>query len=323
MKSFTFAVLVYNHEKWILEHLESIKYLINRYKPSIVDIIINDDSSNDNSINIINSWLEKNSDLFRQTIKIYNQKNIGTVSSTKNIINQCKTENLKITAGDDVYSFENIFYFSENFLDSQIISGIPYYLEQGELFNSNYSNALHLASSIIYKNNKRFSYLHATNAPNIIYSLNKLKEAIHHPLFKKIKLVEDLLIQVLISEEDFKFMQINKIFVYYRRTVGSTYLIKESQFCKDQQAIMKYQISKSGIIESLIIKNKYFCFGIRNKIFKYLFNLPFYIFIIKTFLNSFKVIKDLVSFNVDNSLKLHKKHYYQIKEISKSHINEI
>ena len=43
---FTFLTVAYNHEKFILEHLESIRYLVNNYGDGIdVSIIINDDCS--------------------------------------------------------------------------------------------------------------------------------------------------------------------------------------------------------------------------------------------------------------------------------------
>ena len=40
---FTFLALAYNHEKYIIEHLESIKYLVEKYGSGInCKIIIND-----------------------------------------------------------------------------------------------------------------------------------------------------------------------------------------------------------------------------------------------------------------------------------------
>ncbi len=47
--SFSFLVLVYNQESYVIDHLESIKYLVLRYAKNIdVDILINDDCSIDN-----------------------------------------------------------------------------------------------------------------------------------------------------------------------------------------------------------------------------------------------------------------------------------
>ena len=53
-KSFAFLVLCHNQEDYIIEHLESIKYLSLKYGDNIdIDIIINDDFSNDSSPKLI------------------------------------------------------------------------------------------------------------------------------------------------------------------------------------------------------------------------------------------------------------------------------
>ena len=44
MKSFAFLVLAYNHELFIIDHLESIKFQILTYGKGLeIDLIINDD----------------------------------------------------------------------------------------------------------------------------------------------------------------------------------------------------------------------------------------------------------------------------------------
>lgn len=321
MKSFTFSILVYNHEEWILEHLESIKYLIMQYKPPEVDLIISDDNSSDRSRDLINHWLVSNSNLFRNIEKIYNRENIGTVASTKNIVEKCKTDILKITAGDDVYSFEDIFRYSVYSEDFSIVSGLPYYLEEKNLKNRKFSNLLHIASSNIYRDNNRFKMLHATNAPNIVYNLAQLKKIINNPLFNKVKIVEDLLIQVLLSNEKYSFKQLYVPFVYYRRTSGSAYLIKGSQFDFDQKAILKFQIFKASWLKKSLLQNKYFCYGIKNKFIKYSINIPFYIFLTKSLLNFLIIIKYMKIFSKKNNLKLHRNHYSLIKNSARPYEN--
>ena len=323
MKSFTFSILVFNHEEWILEHLESIKYLILRYQPPIVDLIISDDKSIDRSRGLIESWLASNGHFFRNIRKIYNDQNLGTVLCTKNIVKKCQTDILKITAGDDVYSFENIFYYSDVFWESSIVSGIPYYLRDSILIDETFSNILHIASSVIYSDRDRFNMLHATNAPNIIYNLGQIREVIDAPLFDRVKIVEDLLIQVLLSHQQFSFTQLYVPLVYYRRTSGSAYLIKGSQFDFDQRTIINFQISKSSWFKSLVLRNKYFCFGIKNKAVKYLVNIPFYIFLFKSILKVRLIRKHLLSFNKNNNLCLHRAHYSAITRAATLYENSI
>lgn len=323
MKSFTFSILVFNHEKWILEHLESIRYLILRYQPPIVDLLISDDKSMDGSRDLIDSWLASNDHFFRNIRKIYNDENLGTVICTKAIIRECETDILKITAGDDVYSFENIFHYSDIFCESSIVSGLPYYLKDANLTNDLSSNIMHIASSVIYSDHDRFDMLHATNAPNILYNLGRLREVIDAPLFDKVKIVEDLLIQVLLSDQQFSFTQLYVPLVYYRRTLGSAYLVKGSQFDFDQRTIINFQISKSSWFKSLVLRNKYFCFGIKNKAIKYLVNVPFYIFLLKSILKSRLIRKHLLDFNKNNSLCLHMAHYTAITRAANLYENSL
>jgi glycosyltransferase involved in cell wall biosynthesis len=323
MKSFTFSVLVYNHEDYVVEHLESIKYLIDRYRPSLVDLIVSDDKSMDGSRELIDSWLRSNDHFFRNILKIYNEANLGTVACTKNIVEKCETDVLKITAADDVYSFENIFYYSNVFGDSSIVSGLPYYLRGTNLASETFSNAIHIASSIIYKGHERFEMLHATNAPNVIYNLGQLRKVIDSPLFDRVKIVEDLLIQVLLSKDEFRFTQLYVPLVYYRRTLGSAYLIQGSQFDVDQRTILEFQISQANWFKGMLLQNKYFCFGIENRFVKYIANLPFYIFLLKSLLNFRRILRHLTVFSKKNDLSLHKSHYSLINDLARCHENTI
>lgn len=105
----TFAVLTYNHEKYIIEHLESIKYQILNYgEGEVFELVISDDCSGDNTIYLIEKWIEKNKNLFQNIVVNINKTNEGIV---KNYINACKLingEKFKLLAGDDLYSSKNI-----------------------------------------------------------------------------------------------------------------------------------------------------------------------------------------------------------------------
>lgn len=69
MNEFTFCVLSYNHEKYILETLESIKFLVKNYGGKLkINLIIGDDCSDDNTAAIIDFWLQKNRVLFYKIV---------------------------------------------------------------------------------------------------------------------------------------------------------------------------------------------------------------------------------------------------------------
>lgn len=66
MKEFTFFTLSFNQEKYIIQHLESIKYQIETYGAEyLIHYIICDDSSSDKTIYYAKKWLERNKRLFR------------------------------------------------------------------------------------------------------------------------------------------------------------------------------------------------------------------------------------------------------------------
>ncbi len=77
--SFAFLVVTYNHQDYILEHLESIKYLVQTHGTTWdVDLIVNDDASHDNTRTLVDRWLLENRTIFRNVKILYNSKNLGT-----------------------------------------------------------------------------------------------------------------------------------------------------------------------------------------------------------------------------------------------------
>lgn len=110
MDEFTFVTLTYNHEKYILEHLESIKYqIINHAKDIKCSLLICDDCSTDGTISLCKKWLKKNDTLFYNANIICSDTNNGTVKNIVSALHRVHTNSFKILAGDDLYYKENIF----------------------------------------------------------------------------------------------------------------------------------------------------------------------------------------------------------------------
>ena len=73
VKNFSFLVLAYNHENYIIEHLESIKYQVLTYGEEMsVDILISDDFSRDRTVDLIEKWIFANKRLFNRVIFRFN-----------------------------------------------------------------------------------------------------------------------------------------------------------------------------------------------------------------------------------------------------------
>jgi len=319
--TFAFLVLVYNQEQYIIEHLESIKYLIIKYAKDIeVDLLINDDFSRDNSTKFIDCWLEHNEQLFRSIIKIYNTKNLGTSKSVYNLLKLNTANKCKITAADDVYSFENIFIPEAYSRNIAIQSGFPITLIDEELSNNNFSNFLQIASYEIYKKSKllnRFKHFSLNNAPNMFYEVRCLQNINVLNFLQTFDVIEDWPIQLQITREfpNLKFELIDKVFVYYRRTLGSTYIVANNRFIADKTNIYNDLLkSEDKYFEKLRLYIRKLCFVSQNKLVNIVLNIDFYIFMLKILFNFNRIVKKFFKLNLN--FELHQIHYRYIKELS-------
>lgn len=110
MKDFTFVMLTYNQEQYVVEHLESIKYQIEHFGQNIkINFILADDASKDKTVYKVKKWIESNKDLFCSIKFLLPKYNKGIVSNFISALRNIKTEHYKILAGDDLYFKNDIF----------------------------------------------------------------------------------------------------------------------------------------------------------------------------------------------------------------------
>ena len=316
--SFAFLVVTYNHQDYILEHLESIKYLVQTHGAGIdVDVIVNDDCSKDQTRSLVDSWLHINAGLFRHVKTLYNPKNLGTCASVNNMLTHVVADRCKLTAGDDVYSFENIFELTKHDSDVAIVSGRALYLLGDALGVDRRSNALTTATQVIYQNDSllhRFKHFSYNNAPNLQYSTECLLHPKVRAHLQRFDVTEDWPLQVAIARQfpERRFKLINEVLVYYRRTAGSTYIVANQRFVKDK--IMMYDDliqHEANWIERVRLVSRRFCFNISGKIFKKIFNLDSYFFIVSSIISIKKIYSANEAFRIN--LGRHKEYYANIK----------
>lgn len=101
MSKLNIFIASYNHEKFILETLESIK-LINIDK----SVYIIDDGSTDNSVSIINNFISSNN--LSSIFKIISKNNAGLNDTLQIAYNLLSTEYCYFTASDDISIAEGI-----------------------------------------------------------------------------------------------------------------------------------------------------------------------------------------------------------------------
>ena len=317
---FVFVTLTFNHEKYIIEHLESIKYQVENYGQKFsTKIVITDDCSSDKTMSLVKRWCNSNEKLFDEIILIENSINIGTCENFLNTWKEIDSEYFKITAGDDVYSFENIFELSKAISNYDIVSYMPLYLNDGLIEYNSFTVNGTITSNIIYKRfSKRIRSINVINAPSLFYTSKILTENSIIEFVKSFKLTEDLPLQLKMAEvySPLRFIQKNNILIYYRRTNNSTYLIKNKTFTEDKIKIFNYLIdTEKNWFNKLLLQNRIFCFNLKSRYLKIILNLNYYIYGLFFLGNIFKINREVKNIQVD--IKKHKMYYDLIQITAK------
>ena len=94
----TIMVGTYNSSKYVLETLESAK--AQTYQN--IELIISDDCSTDNTVQICRNWVEENKARFVRAELIEVEKNTGVSANCNRGLNAARGEWLKLIAGDDI-----------------------------------------------------------------------------------------------------------------------------------------------------------------------------------------------------------------------------
>jgi glycosyltransferase involved in cell wall biosynthesis len=107
-------VVTYNSSKYVLETLESAK--AQTYQN--IELIISDDASQDDTVQICKNWLLQNRERFVRTDLITVINNTGISANCNRGVNFSKGEWIKLIAGDDILMEKcislNIYQVSQN-----------------------------------------------------------------------------------------------------------------------------------------------------------------------------------------------------------------
>lgn len=91
-------VITYNSSKTIIETLDSI---YNQTYPNI-ELIVSDDCSPDNTVEICQDWIEEHKERFARVELLTVEKNTGTSGNCNRAEAACQGEWIKSIAGDDI-----------------------------------------------------------------------------------------------------------------------------------------------------------------------------------------------------------------------------
>jgi len=91
-------VVTYNSTRFILETLESIK----KQHYQNIELIVSDDCSMDNTVELVEQWLKENKDRFINSIMITVPENTGIVANCNRGLRAAGGKYVKVIAGDDL-----------------------------------------------------------------------------------------------------------------------------------------------------------------------------------------------------------------------------
>lgn len=97
----TIIVVSYNHSQFIKENLDSIK----NQTYSNIQLIVADDASQDNSVEVFENWLQENN---YTALKNYHKKNTGLATTLNESIALATGKYIKLIAADDFLHEESI-----------------------------------------------------------------------------------------------------------------------------------------------------------------------------------------------------------------------
>lgn len=243
-------MLTYNQERFVIDHLESIKYQIQHFGDIYnISFILCDDCSKDNTVTYVKLWLNENKHLFSNTIISVSECNEGIVRNYERALKLVQTNKFKILAGDDLYYKNNIFLRAEqsNFVISPTIRFKSDEKVLGINWIQNYIYSF--KGNVKKKLLEMLKYRTPLEAPGIIYD----SELINSDLFRTLKnynWIED------IPEWNY-FLSLDKTkisfsivpLVMYRSDVGISTCkehVKNLEFENELQYIKKNIQTKAG-----------------------------------------------------------------------------
>lgn len=287
MKEFTFIVITYNQEQCVVEHLESIKYLVETYGCDMdIDLVIADDKSRDKTVEVINEWLIDNKKIFRNITIINREENVGTIRNIESAIKITKTEQFKFLAGDDKYNGENIFKLQKK--NTLTITPVVPFGEPAEkdmeVFKAYYKLLLR------HKNRKKLAkllkYACVIPAPGVFIDSNYYRRKDLWDYLKQFRLIEDYPTWYYLLNNDEIEINVDVMttpYIYYRMSSGMSTGNKSDIFVREEKKLIqvlgvkterypkyiniykyifvfkRYLAKKMKNIESEIIENVYKC----------------------------------------------------------------
>lgn len=217
------VVQAYNSDDTIVRTLESVK---NQDYPDI-ELIVTDDKSKDNTIDIVNEWISQNKQFFKNVNLITTQENTGIPGSNNRALKHVHGKYVEFLAADDCMSTDAISEYvkfcekNENVIP---VSMVKLFSDDDNCdFTSveNYCDKCYEFAKLSYKEQYKMLLIQnrvvapaaAFYPTSVIRKLNGFDE--------RFRWMEDYPVNVKLMHEGYRFGFIDKQLIHYRISGGS------------------------------------------------------------------------------------------------------
>lgn len=215
-------VITYNSSKTVLETLESIKS--QTYQN--IELIISDDCSTDDTVQLCKEWVDKNIDRFVNAIVIESPINTGISANCNRAERACQGEWIKTIAGDDILLPECITslieYISETPEVNIVFGRVIAFGENSDLceaVQNTFDNSIDILKDLSYARQMEEMFKgFVPPAPSCIYNRNKIVEC-GLKYDERIRNIEDYPRWINVLSKGIKLFFLDNYIVKYR--VGS------------------------------------------------------------------------------------------------------
>lgn len=209
-------VITYNSSKYVLETLESAK--AQTYQN--IELIVSDDCSTDNTVEICQKWISENKERFVRTELITTDKNTGISANCNRAIKAAKGEWLKGIAGDDILLpnciKDNVVFIMNNPEAKLVHSRALIYMDTFEDFNFMAKSSTDIILTEQFAATEQFTVLSFKNSvfsPTVFIDKEVLR---NYGYDESIPLCEDWSLFLNLTQNGIKFYFLDSNTVRYR-----------------------------------------------------------------------------------------------------------
>ena len=272
-KEFTFAILTYKQENFILDQLESIKYQIENYGQDYeVSLVLSDDCSPDNTVGVAKKWLECYKRLFANIKVLAQEKNQGITKNFVTMMKAVETDQFKCLGGDDLYYKNNIFEMNEG-ADVVISATAKFHDCEILPFEKSYNQRkMLLATNLKEYLSNYIKYANCIETPGASYRHELMTEAVYKSLAAYSWLEDMPMWNNFFNQKGVTARATEKIYIIYRYDVGISNNrdnVVHTGFKADDDKVQKEIHTKRNSLSNVFFKLKN---SLAKKAIKYWYN---------------------------------------------------